>query len=183
MKEIIKSGTVLLTVTVIAGLCLGFVHELTLEPIEHQLQIALYESMGAVLPQAETYIEAEDFILTDTFFNLTRGKVNDDVVGYVVGVSSSGYSGIIDVLVGIDTDGVIQGISLLRHTETPGLGAKAALPEFTGQFAGGYGALRTTRSASPSQNEIMVITASTITTDAIVLAVNDALSFFEAYLR
>ena len=183
MKDIIKSGAVLLTVTIIAGLCLGFVHELTLEPIQRQLQLALNESMGAILPQADTYIEDENFTPTDTLFNLTRGESGGVVVGYIIGVSRSGYSGIIDVLVGLDTDGVIQGINILRHTETPGLGANAALPAFTNQFVGGYDELRTTRGAQPAQNEISIITASTITTDAIVLAVNEALSFFEANLR
>jgi len=178
-----KSGAVLLTVTVIAGLCLGFVHELTREPIERQLQQALNESMGAILPQADSYHEVEGFEPVDTLFNLTRGEAGGVVVGYIIGVSRSGYSGMIDVLVGINTDGVIQGINILRHTETPGLGANAALPAFTDQFIGGSGAISSTRTAPPGVNEVVVITASTITVDAIVRAVNDALDFFDTHLR
>ena len=183
MKDIIKSGAVLLTITVVAGLCLGFVYELTLEPIQHQLELALNESMGAILPQADTYIEVEGFTPTDTLFNLTRGEAGGVTVGYIIGASRPGYSGRIDVLIGMDTEGVIQGINILNHTETPGLGANAALPAFTDQFRGGYGELSSTRSPSPGPNEIIIITASTITVDAIVAAVNEALSYFDSNLR
>ena len=180
--DILKSGLVLLIVTAVAGMCLGFVYELTREPIQYQLELALYESMGAVLPQADTYYEVEDFEPTSALFNLTRGEAGGSVVGYIIGASRSGYSGRIDVLVGLDTEGTIQGINILNHSETPGLGANATRPDFTDQFKGNYERVSTTR-ATPSQNEIVVITASTITTDAIVQAVNEALGFFEANLR
>ena len=183
MNDIVKSGAVLLVVTIVAGLCLGFVHEFTREPIRLQLEQALNDSMGAILPQADTYVEVEGFEPTATLFNLTRGYFGGAPVGYIIGASRPGYSGIIDVLVGLDTDGVIQGINILRHTETPGLGANAALPSFTNQFVGGHTELNSTRSPSPAENEIAIITASTITVDAILLAVNEALSFFDEELR
>jgi len=183
MNEIIKPGLVLLIVTAVAGSCLGFVYGLTKEPIQRQLEQALSDSMGAILPQADTYTEVEGFTPTDTLFNLTRGEANGEVVGYIIGASRPGYSGIIDVLVGLNTDGVIQGINIRRHSESPGLGANAALPAFTDQFIGGHTAMGTTRGVSPGENEVIVITASTITVDAIILAVNEALGFFEANLR
>jgi len=184
MKEVVKPGLVLLVVTFVAALCLGFVHELTKEPIARQLYLAMNASMSAVLPEADTYIPV-DFEPTSgsPVFNVTRGEVNGATVGYIVGAGKPGYSGVIDVLVGINMEGIIQGITILRHTETPGLGANAALPVFTDQFIGGYGAMRTTRSAEPGVHEVTIITASTITTDSIVDAVNAALDYFEENLR
>jgi len=185
MKDIVKPGLVLLVVTFVAALCLGFVHEITKEPIARQLYQAMNASMSAILPQADTYVEVEYFHPSNysPIFNVTRGEASGEVVGYIVGASKLGYSGRIDVLVGLDTEGVIQGITILRHTETPGLGANAALPVFTDQFVGGYGAMRTTRSAHPALHEVTIITASTITTDSIVDAVNAALDHFEQNLR
>jgi len=184
MKDIVKPGLVLLVVTFVAALCLGFVHEITKEPIARQLYQALNASMSAILPQADTYIEMEYSVPSGgTLFNLTRGEANGETVGYIIGASKPGYSGRIDVLVGLDIEGVIQGITILRHTETPGLGANAALPVFTDQFIGGYGAMRTTRSGYPGLHEVSIITASTITTDSIVDAVNAALDYFNENLR
>jgi len=184
MREIVKPGLVLLAVTFVAALCLGFVHELTKEPIARQLYQAMNASMSSILPQADTYAEVDFYQYAGSpIFNVTRGEANGEVVGYIVGAGKPGYSGRIDVLVGLDLEGVIQGITILRHTETPGLGANAALPVFTDQFVGGYGAMRTTRSDSPALHEVTIITASTITTDSIVDAVNAALDYFEQNLR
>ena len=183
MRDIVKPALVLFVVTLVAALCLGFVYEVTKEPIARQLEQALNASMSGILPQADTYAEVEGFEPTEVLFNLTRGEANGETVGYIIGASKPGYSGGIYVLVGLDTEGVIQGITLLSHTETPGLGANAALPAFTDQFIGGYGAMRTTRSPEPELHEVSIITASTITTDSIVDAVNAALDYFEANLR
>ncbi len=43
-----------------------------------------------------------------------------DIVGYAASASSPGYSGPILLLVGIDTQGVIQGIKVVEQRETPG---------------------------------------------------------------
>lgn len=49
---------------------------------------------------------------------------NDEVLFYVVRGEQEGYSGTICFLMGVDTLGIIQGVRVLSHTETPGLGDK-----------------------------------------------------------
>ena len=54
-----------------------------------------------------------------------RGRKGDDVVGLaVVAIGDEAYSGTITTLVGLSLDGMVTGIEVLRHAETPGLGAK-----------------------------------------------------------
>lgn len=54
-----------------------------------------------------------------------RGRVGDDVVGLaVVAIGDEAYSGTITTLVGLSLDGMVTGVEVLRHAETPGLGAK-----------------------------------------------------------
>jgi electron transport complex protein RnfG len=42
----------------------------------------------------------------------------------------------IDVMVGIDMEGKLTGISVMTHSETPGLGARITETEFSDQFRG-----------------------------------------------
>ena len=49
-------------------------------------------------------------------------------------VSGVGYGGTIDLMVGLNPEGTITGVQVLRHTETPGLGAKITEEKFLQQF-------------------------------------------------
>lgn len=63
--------------------------------------------------------------------------------GYVMKVVASGSQGNIEMMVGVDGDGAVTGVSIVKHAETSGIGSKVmnddALPSGTGvldQFAG-----------------------------------------------
>ena len=183
MKDIIKPTASLFIITLVAALCLSFVYDITKAPIERQRQNTKTEAMQKLIPKASSFEPFEttgrdEAIIT----SLYAGSDGSGVVGYIIGVSPGGYSGRIDMVVGIDADGVIAGVKILRHTETPGLGAKAADEEFIGQFKGKSGLLSAVKSAERS-NEIQAITAATITSRAVTQGVNDALEFFEQHLR
>ncbi len=82
-------------------------------------------------------------------------------------------------MVGLDTEGTIVGIEILSHSETPGLGANAVKDDFKGRFAGKSGALTVDKVSNDGQN-IQAITAATITSKAVVSAVN---TITEAYAQ
>lgn len=54
--------------------------------------------------------------------------------GYAIQSSSKGFGGKIYVMVGIDPAGKLIGVKLTKHSETPGLGTKVGLEDFTGRF-------------------------------------------------
>ena len=58
------------------------------------------------------------------------------VVGYAYLASGKGYGGYIDILVGLEDETTLRGISIIRHSESPGLGAKITENEFRDQFIG-----------------------------------------------
>jgi electron transport complex protein RnfG len=55
-------------------------------------------------------------------------------MGAAFKASGKGYSSIIETMVGMLKDGTITAIKVISQNETPGLGARVAEPEFTGQF-------------------------------------------------
>lgn len=183
MKDIIKPAASLFIITLIAALCLSLVYDITKAPIERQRQTAKTEAMQEIIPKASSF---EMFTVAesnaDIITSLHAGLDGAGIVGYIIGVSPRGYSGRIDMLVGIDASGYIAGVKIVRQTETPGLGARAAEEEFIGQFSGKSGLLSAVK-APARDNEIQVITAATITSRAVAQGVNDALEFFEQNLR
>lgn len=134
-KEVVKPAVVLLLISAVAAACLGVVSEVTKEPIALQNEKTLNESMKAVMPEASSFEQLTDAELTGTITAVYQA----DNGGYVLTTEPGGFGGTVKTMVGIDADGVITGLRVTGHSETPGLGAKSTEPEFYEQFAGKSG--------------------------------------------
>ena len=118
-----------------------------------------------------------DTELTD--FNDATGivsKVYQGEAGYAVEVGPGGFDNTITMMVGVDNEGKVLGISVVSHTETAGLGAVAAAntsagEAFRGQFVGTSGSVSVTKDGGAMD----AITGATITSRAICVGVNAAL--------
>ena len=93
---------------------------------------------------------------------------------FAVQVAPGGFDGPVTMMVGV-SEGKVTGISVISHTETPGLGAVAAAQNakgdaFRGQFVGQEGALAI-------GDQIDAMSGATITSNAVVTGVNAALSY------
>ena len=99
--------------------------------------------------------------------------VTGEGLGYVVqSTTSEGYGGDITIFVGVSNEGNLNGISILSIAETPGLGMNAEsvlVPQFKNVPATSFSF---TKSGSTSESEIDAISGATVTTAAIVNAVN-----------
>jgi electron transport complex protein RnfG len=183
-KKIVSLGLVLFTVTAITGLILGIVNEITAEPIRITKERLKEEALAAALPDAENFSEVElapesDPILKDA----QEGKKEGALVGYCVTVTPSGYGGPIEIVVGIKESGQLGAIRILNMAETPGLGAKAPLPAFSGQYDGKEGdKLVVVKNTPDAGNQIQAISGATITSEAVTLGVNTAIEYWKNHL-
>ena len=188
MKNMLKDTVILFVITLIAGLALGFVYELTKEPIRIQQEKAVQKACQAVFAQAESF-EVMQYTPSAGMTNKLNGKgvaigtvfeakdSSGNSLGYVVETTSKeGYGGNITLYAGITGDGILNGISILSIAETPGLGMNAEsilVPQFENVPATVF---NYTKTGSVSESEIDAISGATITTVAIVEAVNGAVS-------
>ena len=160
------AGTLLLIAAVVAGL-LGLVNHITADKIAAITQEKTAASMQEVLP-ADSYNE-----LSYTGSDPTVVKVYEAVgAGYVVEVTPSGFGGTIDMVVGVDSDGTVTGVSIINMSETSGLGANASKESFRSQYVGKSGEL----AVSKDGGEIDALTGATITSRAVTRGVNSALA-------
>jgi len=183
VNYILKPSLALFITAAITIAALSVVHTLTLEPIEKHKQRIQEAAMKEVLPGASEFRElpAGKF---GSIAAVYEGLDGADLAGYVVQLSPKGYSGNIDLIVGISVPTEkITGVRILRHSETPGLGALAVKEDFYRRYDGRalvpLGVART----SPGENEIQAITSATITTRAVTNAVNEAIEWYRAYQK
>ena len=111
------------------------------------------------------------------------GALNEDgqEIGYVFTVTSSeGYGGDIQFTMGVQSDGTLNGISILSISETAGLGMKADTEDFKSQFEDKKAErFSYTKSGAQAEDEINAISGATITTNAMTNGVNAGLCAFE----
>lgn len=190
MKSMIKDAVILFAITLISGLLLGVVYEVTKEPIAVQkalkknkackevFQDALnFETLELSAPETGEKVEA-------TINEVSKAVAEDGtVLGYVLDVTThEGYNGDIQFTMGIRMDGTVNGISLLSIAETPGLGMKAE-EVLKPQFAEKNVSLFTyTKTGAMSPDQIDAISGATVTTNAMVNGVNAGLEFFKTEL-
>lgn len=127
--QIIKLALVLFAVSAIMALALGLVNELTKGTIAMRAAETTkkaYASVTAEL-QADDYPEVKSEYKNDnTITKLCTATADGQQVGYVAETTFSGAQGMITMVVGLDNDYNCTGVYVTKHSETSGLGAKAA---------------------------------------------------------
>jgi len=187
VRNMLKDAGILFAITLIAGLLLGFVYELTKEPIAAQEVRAIVEACREVFTDAVEFTPLEVNLDEDLLQELSDMKVaigtiydakdgSGNHLGYVLQTTSkAGYSGNITLYMGVREDGILNGISLLDISETSGLGMQAEkvlVPQYLNKKVDFF---TYTKTGSRSDSEIDAISGATITTKAVNNAVNGGL--------
>ena len=178
---------VLTSVAVIMGGILAFVNHLTEGPISEQKAKALADGIKSVMGVDDITVSTTDTVrqniaskeLTYVIYQTKDAKGND--LGAAVESTTGGFGGDLKVLVGFDPEGKILGYTLLEHAETPGLGAKADKWFQKGEKGDIIGKSPIEPlTVSKDGGQVDAITASTITSRAFLLAVNNAYNAYKA---
>ncbi len=189
-ENMVVLGSFLGVVALMAALVLAVVSQVTAEPIRNAAERNREQAFHRLLlPEFDRIGESMEF---DGFFFYPVYQ-SGEIVGFAgQGKSSAGYGGEIEVLVGFDCDGKITGVQILRHKETPGLGANVCerkfqrtvfnlneeapavpgnrlLDQFNNRDAFSAGAWRIVKDGG----EFEYLTGATVTSRAVTALVND----------
>ena len=197
-----KPAIILCVITLIAGAALSGVYALTKDAIEEQKLIAEAESYRAVCPEAEEFSSDETLdeivkALGESVYGTDFGKVHinkaivgknaaGETVGYVIRVTTrDGFDGDISMSVGFGLDGTVLGVEFTEINETAGMGMLCAEPEFKDQFKGTLvdRFILNKAGGSTAPEEIDSVSGASISSGAIVNAVNAAMDFFENNMK
>jgi len=178
----------LMLISLGASAALGFVYELTKEPIEITLLNKKLDAIKQVVPEFTNNPNDDMFRLPTgegDSLEVYPARNGDKVVGYAVkSYTNNGFSGYIGFMIGFTPDGTIYNVSVLEQKETPGLGTKMVpegtpeKPEFKDQFKGKNPAEFTLK-VKKDGGQVDAITAATISSRAFCDGVQRAYNTFE----
>jgi electron transport complex protein RnfG len=183
-KKIVSLGLILFAVTAITGIILGVVHDITLEPIRITQERLKVEALAGSLPEADSFSPVELVSDSDPIVkDVQEAKLGGEPAGFCLTVAPRGYGGLVEIVIGITKTGGVRAIRILSQNETPGLGAKAANPTFYLQYENKIAPVLSVVKTDPTApNQIQAISGATITSNAVTLGVNTALSYWRKNL-
>ena len=169
-SSLINMVVVLTLITIVAGAALAFVNHATSAQIEKIKAENLATGIKQVMVVDRN---ADRHYRTEGARHFTHVQPE---LGTASHRTSNGFGGALKVLVGFDNEGTVLGYTILEHAETPGLGAKATEWFQKGQKGDITGKNPGTANFTVSKDggDIDAITASTITSRAFLLAVQNA---------
>ena len=172
----------LLVITLIAGVSLGFINDLTVGPKAQAKLERKISALKNVLPEFnnnpvdDVKLIKSDFA-KDSIEIYTAFLDKKQTGTAVVSSSEKGYSGLIKIMVGFNPDGVIKNITVLEQKETPGLGTKMKGEKFLRQFRGKHPSKYNLK-VKKDQGDVDALTGATITTRAFTEATQLAYDVF-----
>ena len=170
----------LLVIAVVSAGVLGGVYVLTKEPIALAKKKKQEKAIKMVLPEFDSLksVKVASYDGGDSLL-FTYAKKEGKVIGVAINsYTDKGFSGHIEIMVGLLPDGTIYNTAVLAHSETPGLGTKMSSPGFKDQFMNKNPAtfkLKVTK----DKGDVDAITAATISSRAFCDAVDRAYLTFE----
>ncbi len=184
MREIGRLVLVLTLITLVAAFALAQTNKLTKDRIENARREYELKAVKKVLLienklkelEGELVIEKKELQFEETKVSLYRGRMNEKIFGAAIKTAGKGYGGDIEVVVGIDKKGVITGIEIVDHKETPGLGAKITEAFFRDQFKGK--SAKNKIKVRKEGGEMDAISGATISPQGVCQAVEKALKLF-----
>lgn len=184
---LLKEAGILLLIILVAGTVLSFVYSLTMEPILQMKEEEKQKTCQTVFATAESFeyqegiseldlltgTEYEGHLLVEAYLALDANGVQ---LGNVYSITTpNGYAGNINLWVGISMDGQVMAVQVFEINETPGLGLRAQevlSPQFAGKTVDRF---VLTHGDSVVDTQVDSISGATITSKAMVEAVNAAL--------
>lgn len=187
MRELMRMVIVLAVICACSGLVLSFTNQATRAQRENQLlKFVEGPSIQAVLAEHDYDNDPiQDRMAlavgTDEDGNpiekyIFPAKKDGRVTAVAYASTGSGYGGEIDVMVGLSMDGKLTGISVMTHSETPGLGALITEPMFTEQFRGLP--LEAGVELSSDGGDIDAVSGASFSSKGVIAAIQGAMEIF-----
>ncbi len=171
----------------IGTLLVGLSYDNTTAQIRENERIALLTQLNAITPphdndllQDQLIVQAPALLGSDQT-TVYRARLNRQPIAAIFSpVIAQGYSGAIQLIIAVRTDGTLAGVRVISHRETPGLGDKIEhqrdpwILNFTGRHLHNPQRWQVQRDGGDFDQ----FTGATITPRAVVAAVHRTLHYF-----
>ncbi|MDO5131723.1 MAG: FMN-binding protein [Eubacteriales bacterium] len=133
---------VLSAICLVVSIALAFTNRVTSSIIEANNEATAAAARTQLLSAADSFTKVED-VTPETGATSEDGKATvqdayaaDNGAGYVMTVKTSSFGGALTMMVGLDSEGAITGVTVTEHADTPGVGTKDMEPDYLAQYQG-----------------------------------------------
>ena len=175
----------LLSVAVISAASLGYVYQITKEPIEKAKNKKTLDAISAVVGDFDNdpFEEKTSVVSPNGKYELELFPARQNGIITSVAIktfSDNGFGGRIELIIGMLMDGTITGYQVIDQKETPGLGTKITEKSFSDQFIG-LNSYVDELKLKKDGGEIDAVTGATISSKAVIDAVEKAVETYKKF--
>lgn len=171
---------VLLVICLLTALLLGVVNQITKPRIDAIQKARQEAAMSQVLP-ADEYLPIQLQKELRGVQSVSEARADGGTLGYVVQVTANGSQGEIQMMVGVDLDNCVTGVSVIKHSETPNIGTKVVADQSVLDRFIGMNHANGEITVNSGSNRFDGISGATVSSRGVTAGVNTALTAaFEA---
>ena len=163
-----KNAAAMTAVIVVTAVCIGGVNRATGRIIAVRENREQQEMLEKVMPAAQVVTETP--YMAEDALSILAGYNENELIGYCVEVEVQGFGGVVTMVVGVDANGEVTGVTVTGHNEHAGIGGQALEQDYLDQYVGLSGTVR-----DEGRNSVDAISGATDTCRAITAGVNKAL--------
>lgn len=163
-----RNGLSLAAVVLAMTVCVGLVNRATSQTIAMRENREQQELLSRVMPRAS--VATETPYMAEDALSILAGYDENELVGHCVEVEVQGFGGVITMVVGVDMNGEVTGVTVTGHSEHAGIDGQVLEREYLAQYVGLSGTVR-----DEGRNSVDAISGATDTCRAITAGVNKAL--------
>lgn len=171
-------GTLFIITTIVAVL-LSLVNMVTKPIIDDLAEQKRVAALSKVMPGAEFEPISQLPEGIDGLVAMTRATKDGSPAGCCIQITSNGFGGTLELMVGVDNNGAITGVDILSHAETLNTNRHGWLLE---QYPGRSGEILVSKTAADATH-IQAISGATVTSNGVTRGVNNALLAAQTYLK
>ena len=166
---------ILLAICLIVSLLLGVVNQITKPRIDAIQAEKIRAAMAQVL-EADEYLPIQLQKDLKGIQSVSEARTNGGTLGYVVQVTASGSQGEIQMMVGVDVDNRVTGVSVIKHSETPNIGTKVVADQSVLDRFIGMDHAKGEITVNSGSNRFDGISGATVSSKGVAAGVNTALA-------
>lgn len=166
---------ILLAICLIVSLLLGVVNQITKPRIDAIQAEKIRAAMAQVL-EADEYLPIQLQKDLKGVQSVSEARTNGGTLGYVVQVTASGSQGEIQMMVGVDVDNRVTGVSVIKHSETPNIGTKVVADQSVLDWFIGMDHAKGEITVNSGSNRFDGISGATVSSKGVAAGVNTALA-------
>ena len=180
LHSILRCSITLLIIIAVVAASLMSLDMLTGGIIKQNQDKALERALIEVMPKAVSFVPLSDAVCMEQGAkSIYEAKSGPDVIGYCIELVQPGYSGDIDIVIGVGTSNMmVTDIRIISMSEMAGLGVNVTSDKFISQFKGmRYDSDRpfTVTKANAPGVQVNAVSGATVSSKAVTAAVNKAM--------